>query len=106
MNPVELNNNRTNNDQQTFVQTTNGSIRYIRASGQQILWPYWGQPPQGLADLFVAKHTNDETLRQQLLSKNGFVTPNHESPRNDQLNNQTEVGRWAHGHYKACNQAL
>ena len=97
MNPVEMNNNRTNNDQQTFVQTANGSIRYIRASAQQILRPYWGQPPQGLADLFVAKHTNDETLRQQLLSKNGFMTPNHESPRNYQLKNPAEVGTWLTG---------
>ena len=60
--------------------------------------PYLIQPPQGLADWFVAKHTTDEALLRRLFSKYGFKDLNHKLPgmcRSD-ADRQTEVSKRVH----------
>ena len=65
-----------NSDRLSLLQERNASNPgYQRFQGSfqgQQLQPYLEIPEDGLADLFVIKHTRDEALSRDLLSKYGF----------------------------------
>ena len=46
---------------------------YQRYQGQQVQRSGMENPEDGLADCFVIKHTHDNALKRDLLSKYGFV---------------------------------
>ena len=81
--------NRTvNRGQQTRDLAREGDM-YTLNRTDSIYRQHLRQPSQGLADWFVAKHTTDEVLFRQVLSRHGFKTPGHEMPR--VIADQTEV---------------
>lgn len=83
--------NRTvNSGQQTRDLAREGDT-YTLNRTDSIYRQHLRQPTQGLADWFVAKHTTDEVLLRQVLSRHGFKTPGHATPR--VIVYQAEVGR-------------
>ena len=64
---------RTYNDRLSVSQERNVSSRgYQRFQGQQLQRPGLEDQGDGLADWFVIKHSRDEALSRDLLSKYGF----------------------------------
>ena len=49
------------------------NLGYHRYQGQQLQRSGMENPADGLADWFVIKHTDDNALKRDLLSKHGFV---------------------------------
>ena len=86
--------NRISRGQQSPAHEVNPPNRVDSGSGQ-LLPPHTGQPPDGLADWFVAKHTTDEALFRGVLSRQGFRAPSREFPRLSVrvYIDPTEVGR-------------
>lgn len=86
--------NRISRGQQSPAHEVNPPNRVDSGSGQ-LLPPHSRQPPDGLADWFVAKHTTDEALFRFVLSRQGFRAPSREFPRLSVrgYTDPTEVGR-------------
>ena len=64
---------RTNSDRLSLSQERNVSNpAYQRFDGLQLQRSCMKNPGDGLADWFVIKHTRDEALSRDLLSKYGF----------------------------------
>ena len=64
---------RTNSDRLSLSQERNVSNpAYQRFDGLQLQRSCMENPGDGLADWFVIKHTRDEALSRDLLSKYGF----------------------------------
>ena len=49
------------------------NLGYQRCQGQQLQQSGMANPEDGLADCFVIKHTYDNALKRELLSKHSFV---------------------------------
>ena len=65
---------RINNDRLSVSQEQNApNPAYQRYQGQHLRRSCMENPKDGLADWFVIKHTKDQSLLLDLLSKHGFV---------------------------------
>ena len=65
---------RINNDRLSVSQEQNApNPAYQRHQGQDLQRSCMENPKDGLADWFVIRHTKDQSLLLDLLSKNGFV---------------------------------
>ena len=66
---------RINNDRLSVSQEQNApNPAYQGYQGQRLQRSCMENPKDGLADWFVIRHTKDQSLLLDLLSKNGFVT--------------------------------